>query len=164
MLVRSKEQAMDFVERHGAVMESARGVLPSLAEAIAGEQIHGSWWGHPKGHLMYQLFNEVRDSPDVLTCRLMDGKITLVHGRLWPALVRLSERFDAARLGAVHEEHTATGAHRTTTVKFPDWVSARVRAKAKSLTETDAASQLGQLLLNKPTRRSEAGPKPEGVR
>jgi len=164
MTVRSSEQAMDFVERNGAVMESARGALPSLAEAIAGEPIHGSWWGHPKGHLMYQLFNDVRDSPDVLTCRLMDGKITLVHRRLWPALVRMAARFDAARLGAVHEEHTAGGAHRTTTVKFPDWVPAEVRAKAKSLAETDAASQLGKLLQKKSTRRSEVGPKPEVVR
>lgn len=154
---------MDFVERHGAVMESARGVLPSLAAAIAGEQIHGSWWGHPKGHLMYQLFNDIRDSPDVLTCRLMDGKITLVHRRLWPALVRMAAQFDAARLAAVHEEHTATGAHRMTTVKFPAWVPAEVRAKAKSLTETDAVNQLGPLLANGSTRKSEAAPKP-GVR
>jgi hypothetical protein len=148
MPVKSKEQAMDFVKRHGAVMESARGALPSLAKAIAGEQIHGSWWGHPKGHLMYQLFNDVRDSLDVLTCRLMDGKITLVHRRLWPALVRMAAQFDAARLAAVHEEHTATGAHRMTTVKFPGWVPAEIRAKAKSLTETDAVNQLGPLLAN----------------
>src|SRR6266849_3303815 len=157
MTVRSSEQAMKFIERHGAVMESARGTLPNLAEAIAGEQIHGSWWGHPKGHLMNQLFNEVRDSPDVLTCRLMDGKVTLVHRRLWPALVRMAAQFDSARLGAVHEQHTASGAHRTTTVKFPGWVPAEVRAKAKTLTEADAANQLGPLLANRSTRRSEAG-------
>ena len=135
MLIATKKDAIDFVERHGAVTESARGPIPSLAEAIAGERIHGSWWGHPKGHLMYQLFNDVRDSPDVLTCRLVDGKVTFVHRNLWPALVRLASRFEAARLGAVHEEHTATGAHRAITVKFPDWVPQEVRAKTKLLSE-----------------------------
>jgi hypothetical protein len=146
VLIATKKDAMDFVEHHGAVTESARGPIPSLAEAIAGERIYGSWWGHPKGHLMYQMFNDVRDSPDVLTCRLMDGKVTFVHRNLWPALVQMAPRFDAARLGAIHEEHTTTGAHRAITVKFPDWVPQEVRAKARLLSEKDAAIQLRRLL------------------
>jgi len=38
-----------FVETHGVVLEEGRGVRPNLAEAIAGEPIRGSWWGHKKG-------------------------------------------------------------------------------------------------------------------
>ena len=37
-------EALAFVERHGAVLLSARGAAPSLAEWIAGEPIRGSWW------------------------------------------------------------------------------------------------------------------------
>ena len=36
-----------FVERHGVVLASARGPVPNVAEAVAGEPIRGSWWGHP---------------------------------------------------------------------------------------------------------------------
>jgi hypothetical protein len=85
MPVKTKKEALDFVKRHGAVLESAKGTIPSLAQAIAGEPIRGSWWGHPKGNQIYMLLNDVCDSPDIVRCRLMDGKITLVHRRLWPA-------------------------------------------------------------------------------
>jgi len=155
--VKTKKEALDFVKRHGAVLESANGIIPSLAQAIAGEPIRGSWWGHPKGNQIYMLLNDVCDSPDVLRCRLLDGKITLVHRRLWPALVKMADAFDAARLSAIREEHTSTGAHRMTTVQFPDWVSADVHAAAKRISAAEAADQLGSLLTNRTVRKSEAG-------
>jgi len=34
----------------------------------------------------------------VLVCKLVDGKITYVHRRLWPALVRLAARFRKEQL------------------------------------------------------------------
>jgi hypothetical protein len=154
--VKTKKEALDFVKRHGAVLESAKGTIPSLAQAIAGEPIRGSWWGHPKGNQIYMLLNEVCDSPDVMRCRLHDGKITLLHRRLWPALVRMAHTFDSARLSAIREEHTPIGAHRVTTVKFPDWVSADVNAAAKCLSAAEAEEQLGSLLTNRTARRSEA--------
>lgn len=148
MPLKSKKDALDFVERHGIVLESARGAVPSLAHAIAGEQIRGSWWGHPKGNLIYVLLNDVRESGEVLVCRLIDNKITLVHRRLWPALMRISPRFDAARLAVISEEHTASGAHRVTSQNFLDWVPADVRAAAKQLSETEAIEQLAPLLAS----------------
>ena len=156
MPVKTKKEALDFVERHGAVLESARGTIPNLAQEIAGEPIRGSWWGHPKGNQIYMLLNEVCDSPDIVRCRLHDGKITLVHRRLWPALVKMASAFDTARLSAVREEHTATGAHRTTTVKFPDWVSPDERAAGKRISTKEASDQLGILLTNRKAARTEA--------
>ena len=99
MPVKSKKEALDFVKRHGAVLESAKGAIPSLAQAIAGEPIRGSWWGHPKGNQIYMLLNDVSDSPNVVRCRLVDGKITLVHRRLWPALVKMATAFDSGAAG-----------------------------------------------------------------
>jgi hypothetical protein len=154
--VKTKKEALDFVRRHGAVLESAKGTIPSLAEAIAGEPIRGSWWGHPKGNQIYMLLNDVSDSPDVLRCRLVAGKITLVHRRLWPALVKTANAIDAARLAAVREEHTSNGAHRMTTVKFPDWVSADIRAEAERISTAQAATQLGSLLTSRTARKSES--------
>jgi hypothetical protein len=154
--VKTKKEALDFVKRHGAVLESAKGSVPSLAQAIAGEPIRGSWWGHPKGNQIYMLLNDVSDSPDVMRCRLVDGKITLVHRRLWPAIVKLASAFDSQRLSAVREEHTATGAHRMTTIKFPDWVSDDVHAAARSISLAEAEAQLSSLMTNRTARKSEA--------
>src|SRR5204863_3540029 len=87
------EQALAFIESHGVVLESSRGPVPNVAMAIAGEPIRGSWWGHPEGHAIYRLTRAVRAAPEVLVCRLVDGKVTYVHRRLWPALVRMAWRF-----------------------------------------------------------------------
>src|SRR5215831_10989360 len=121
-------QALAFVRRHGIVLMSARGPVPNLAEAIAGAPIRGSWWGHPRSHEMYRVFETVCDSPEVLVCRLVDGKVTFVHRRLWPALVRLAGRLPKGRIAAVRQEHTARGYHQTRAMPFPRWVPKDVLA------------------------------------
>jgi len=59
-------------------------LLPSATYSVAGERIEGSWWGHPKGNLIYEALQQV--APDVARVKLVGGKSTLVHRRLWPAL------------------------------------------------------------------------------
>jgi hypothetical protein len=61
---------------------------------------------------------------------------------LWPALVRISDRFPAAALAAVEEEHTASGAHHKIEIPFPDWVPPEVIREAARLTEQAALAQL----------------------
>src|ERR1700736_1466812 len=102
-------QALAFVRRHGVVLESGSGPVPSLTAAIAGGPIRGSWWAHALRREMFSLTRSVRDSPDVLVCRLVDGKVTFVHRRLWPALVRLAGRFFKDRLAAVEGGATRNG-------------------------------------------------------
>src|SRR5687768_236250 len=104
-------RALAFVEKHGVVLESGSGPVPSLAQTIAGAPIRGSWWAHPKRGQIFVATRAVRDSADVLVCRLIGGKITCVHRRLWPVLVRLAHLIDHRRLGAIREEHSASGAH-----------------------------------------------------
>src|SRR5881409_390638 len=99
-------QAVDFVRKHGVVLEAASGPVPSLAQAVAGAPIRGNWWAHPRSQEIFALTRAVRDSSDVLVCRLVDGKITYVHRRMWPALVSLAGRFSKQRLAAVKEIHT----------------------------------------------------------
>jgi len=38
----NQKEALAFVERHGIVLQAARGRLPNLAETIAGGAIRGS--------------------------------------------------------------------------------------------------------------------------
>jgi hypothetical protein len=45
-------------------------------------------------------------------------------------------------LAAVDEEHTTSGAHRTTEIPFPDWVPVEELNAAALLTVDDALAQL----------------------
>lgn len=136
------KQALAFVKTNGVVLESGRGPVPSLAEAITGERIRGSWWAHPKGKAIFLCSRAIRESADVLVCRLVGGKVTYVHRRLWPALVRMGEEFDADRLAAIREVHTATGKHKMDITAFPDWVPADVVRAAGKLSRDEAAALL----------------------
>ena len=117
--------------------------MPNLAEAVAGAPIRGGWWGHPKGREIFRALQEVADSPDVLCFRLVARKITFVHRRLWPALVRLAGQLGKERLTAIRQEHTKTGAHRNVLNPFPKWVPAEIKAAAGKLSEAEAREQLG---------------------
>jgi hypothetical protein len=135
-----------WLREQGVVLQSARGPLPNLAEHIAGESIPGSWWGHTSGHRIFAVLDDLLESGEVVATRLVEGKITLVHRRVWPALVRVADRFPAERLAAVDEVHTASGAHRTVEVAFPSWVPAEDRARAASLSVDQALAQLPNCL------------------
>jgi hypothetical protein len=139
--------ALRFIERHGVVCESARrDRVPSLAEAIAGEAIRGHWWSHANSREIFAITRAVREAPDVLVCRLLDGKITFVHERLWPALVRIADRFALERLARVREVHSANGKHMLEETPFPDWVPKRMAQAGRKLDEAAAHSQLAMLL------------------
>ena len=139
----SLSNSVAFVESHGVVLESARGPIANLAEAIAGETVDGSWWGHQKGHQIFAATRVVRASPDVLVCRLVDGKVTYIHRRLWPAIVRLANTLDTGRLTAINEQHSESGEHQVNETPFPQWVPADVKVTATRLTKQDALAQLG---------------------
>jgi hypothetical protein len=136
-------QALAFVRKHGVVLESAQGPVPSLAEAIAGEPIRGGWWSHPASHLIFEVTRAVRDSEQVLVCRAVQGKVTFVHRRLWPALVRLAPRLPKHSLARLREVHTPSGRHVVRSVAFPRWTPAGLRARASRLSEEAARRALG---------------------
>lgn len=127
------KQALAFVRKHGVVLQSARGAVPNLAEFIAGEEIRGGWWSHAKGREIFRVCEALAESEEVLMCTLVDGKVTYVHKRLWPALVKLADRFPKARLAKSWQEHTASGAHRKRRVPFPQWVPEDIIARAAKL-------------------------------
>jgi hypothetical protein len=135
------KQALAFVKANGVALESGRGSVPSLAETIAGEPVRGSWWTHPKGNNIFLCSRVIRNSKDVLICRLVGGKITYVHRRLWPALVRLADQFNPDRLAAIREIHTASGKHKVEGTAYPKWVPSDVMSAAAKLTAEEARNQ-----------------------
>jgi hypothetical protein len=156
-------EGLAFVRTHGVVLESGTGPALSLATAVVGGPIRGSWWGHARGREIFGLTRAIRGCPDVLVCRLVDGKITYVHRRLWPALVRLSERFPRAHLAQIQEAHTVCGKHLAEEVCFPGWVSRELAAQASDLDEESALRQLGRWIrrddaVRKTVRRKRRSP------
>jgi hypothetical protein len=140
------DEAIEFVRERGIVLASGKGPVPRLTEAIVNGPIKGSWWGHPKSHQIYAILQTVADSRDILVCRLVDGKVTFVHRRLWPALVRLAKRFPPDRIAQVHEEHTPAGRHVNREIPFPDWVPVEIQSQAANISEADAIAALGVLV------------------
>jgi hypothetical protein len=152
-------EALAYVEDRGVVLVSARGPVPRLTEAIIDEPIKGSWWAHPRSHQIFAVLQGVTGSEDVLVCRLVDDKVTLVHRRLWPALVRLASRFPPHRLAKVREKHTRLGYHVSREIPFPEWVPDEVMESSKAIGEQDAFTSLGSWslaprpVLEQPRRR-----------
>jgi phosphoketolase len=141
--VKRAAQALALVAQHGIVLASAKGTAPRLIDAIAGEVIAGNWWSHPQANTIYNVLTEVQASQDILVCRLLGGKITLVHRRLWPALVRAAETFAPQQIARVSEEHTASGRHVVRETPFPQWVPVDVLQQAQALSEEQALRALG---------------------
>jgi hypothetical protein len=133
---------LGVLDEHGMLLESARGPLPNVAELVVGGPVKGSWWGHAQSHDIFAVINELASSPEVVRLRLVGGKVTLVHRRLWPALVRVAGELPAEGLAALHEEHTASGAHRVVEHPFPQWLPDDVVAAATHLSADEAWAQL----------------------
>jgi hypothetical protein len=69
--------------RQAGLLLQSYNVLPSVATLVAGEPIHGSWWGHPAGSLIFQTLQQLAQHREVLFVKLVAGKDTLVHRSLW---------------------------------------------------------------------------------
>lgn len=63
--------------------------LTTLAGEVAGAPIKGSWWSHPAGKQIYAIATALEESVDVVVAKLIDGKVTFLHRRHAPALVRI---------------------------------------------------------------------------
>jgi hypothetical protein len=144
---RQSSDALEYLREQGVVLASAKGAVPRLIDAILGEPIRGNWWSHPKGRFIYGVLSDVCDAEEVLVRRLLGGKVTLIHRRLWPALVRVAGQFDPSQISQVHDEHTANGRHAKREIPFPRWVPSDVRERAALLTEREALALLGPVVV-----------------
>lgn len=119
--------------------------LPSVCSLITGQPLRGSWWSHPQAQTIFQVNELLDDHEDVLLTKLVSGKVTFVHRKLWADLFaigsaraqwQLSGLSVAARnlLGAVD----ANDIIRTDQLSWPD------SSKTKP---GDAARELEKKLL-----------------
>ena len=146
-------QAMNFIRYHGVVLQSAKGLEPTLSVRIAGGPIRGSWWGHPQGHEIFAVIQKIHESRAVLVCTLANGKITYVHRRLWPAFVRMAKKFPAHALDKAVQVHLPSGRHQRQDVPFPEWVPQSVTDCARKLSVKDASDEIAIWLQRYGSRR-----------
>jgi hypothetical protein len=89
-MLKTADQALALVRRCRAIsLMPVVPEIPSLVGEIAGGPIRGSWWGHPKAALIFNIAQVLDTSPEVLTTRLLAGRVSFVHRSLWPAVYRV---------------------------------------------------------------------------
>lgn len=85
---RDFKTALQTLRRLGLLLETdAR--LPSVASLIAGEPVSGSWWSHAFGQKIFATLGQFADHRDVMFTKLISGKVTLVHRKLWPEILAI---------------------------------------------------------------------------
>lgn len=81
-------EARAFVRRQRVVpFTDTPGAPLSFVRAVTGEAVKGSWWGHAKGHEIFNLAGSLGE--DAISLKLVAGKVTLLHRSLFPALARV---------------------------------------------------------------------------
>jgi hypothetical protein len=86
--LRTVEEALDVLRRERVLaLTDTEGVRSLVGEVIG--KVRGSWWGHPKGKLVYSIATRLDHSGEALGAKLVRGKVAFVHRSLWPTLFRV---------------------------------------------------------------------------
>ncbi len=93
-------KVLSQLNKHGFILLSDS-KLPNITTFVAGQPIRGSWWGHPKGHDIFRVVCQIAEHPDVAVTKLISGKITFVHRKLWPALLAIATARDAWQMNGL---------------------------------------------------------------
>lgn len=76
---------MAQLQEWGLLLESDA-AFPNVCTLITGERMRGSWWSHPLAQVIFNVNERLEDHGDVLITKLLSGKVTFVHRKLWPEL------------------------------------------------------------------------------
>jgi hypothetical protein len=108
----AQEQATDL-DRVLAVLSEfslvllSDSTLPNVAATIAGTPIKGSWWSHAAGKRIFSVAQRLDERPDVITVKLISGKVTFVRDVLWPQVVAIGLACEAWQLAGLSEHARA---------------------------------------------------------
>lgn len=70
----------------GGILLESDALLPCVTRIIVGRRLRNSWWAHPRANVIYDVLNRLYHHREVLTTKLVGGKATLIHKKLWPAV------------------------------------------------------------------------------
>ncbi len=105
-MLKTTERILRHLETRGILLEQDK-VLPNVVSLITGETLKSSWWSHPRSHEIFACLTDLADHPDVLFTKLVAGKVTLVHRRLWPALLAVGTSREAWQSRRLSSEATS---------------------------------------------------------
>ncbi len=88
--IRDVRGAVAFIRDRRIVLSTGNSSLPSLAEAIAGRPLRGSWMANPEGFRIYNILKKVYASRRIFSAPLILGKETLLDVSLGPHMVRIA--------------------------------------------------------------------------
>jgi hypothetical protein len=75
----------DQLKRFGFLLESDPKFF-SVCSLITGAPLKSSWWSHPLAQTIFNINEQLEDHADVLVTKLVSGKVTFVHRKLWPEI------------------------------------------------------------------------------
>ena len=124
--------ALAELERHGLmfVQDAAR---PSLTTLLVGKPVKGAWWAHPEAHRIFGVYGQLEAHPDVLRVKLLDGKVTLVHRQLMPAIAAVGRSCSPWQLDGLSSA--------------AETLLERVEKEARIATSEKPGKELGERLL-----------------
>jgi hypothetical protein len=85
----SKHHLLATLEQGGLLLVQDRS-FPNVVAIVTGETLRGSWWAHPRCHEIFGCLNTIAADPDVVVTKLIQGKVTFVHRRLWKAVLSVA--------------------------------------------------------------------------
>ncbi len=88
-VLRATRRTLSALEELGLLLEQDR-ELACVVTLVTGESPRTSWWSHPQGRLVFAVLARLAQHEDVLFTKLLAGKVTLVHRRLWPCLLAVA--------------------------------------------------------------------------
>jgi hypothetical protein len=128
---------IDELREHGLLLMQDKKIA-SVVALITGEALATSWWSHPRSHEIFRTLEKLGDDRDVLVTRLIAGKVTYVHRRLWPSFLAIAasgaewqkrglrakpstRELQERLLVAAEEVHTESGRHEMRTQTWHAW-------------------------------------------
>jgi hypothetical protein len=87
--------------------------------------VRGSWWGHPMSHQIFHVLEALADNEDATLVKLVSGKDTFIHRKLFPHLISVGSARERWQLDGISpaarrllEQVDKVGAIRTDDVRL----------------------------------------------
>ena len=87
------DRAMKILEESGLLLVMGL-EIPDVCRLVTSRRIKGSWWGDPAGQEIFAVSEMLSDHADITVTKLISGKVTFVHRKLWQKLVAVGKARD----------------------------------------------------------------------
>jgi hypothetical protein len=92
--MKTAQRVLEALAEWGLLLEQDK-ELPNVVTLLTGQSLRTSWWSHPRARVIFATLTELARHPDVLFTKLLYGKVTLLHRRLWPSFLAVASAREA---------------------------------------------------------------------